>query len=164
MKIDAKDSRMEGLITLYDMHTDFLKRVLDGISTADAHNRFGTKANHMAWLTGSLVEQRYELVQIFGMEKKQRAHSLFEKHQGIRDDTTYPELSQFEEDWNAISPFLRVKLSEITSEKNDSMFDMGEMRMTYYELLSFMIYREANCIGQLALWRRLLNYPAMRYD
>jgi hypothetical protein len=46
----------------------------------------------------------------------------------------------------------------------DSMFDMGGMKMTYYELISFTIYREASIIGQLALWRRLLGYPALKYD
>ena len=44
------------------------------------------------------------------------------------------------------------------------MFDMGGMKMTYYELISFTIYREASIIGQLALWRRLLGYPALKYD
>ena len=42
--------------------------------------------------------------------------------------------------------------------------DMGGMKMTYHELISFTIYREANMIGQLALWRRLLGYPALKYD
>jgi hypothetical protein len=35
--------------------------------------------------------------------------------------------------------------------------------MRFYELVSFMTYREANCIGQIALWRRLLGYDAMKY-
>jgi hypothetical protein len=35
--------------------------------------------------------------------------------------------------------------------------------MSFYELVSFMIYREANCIGQVALWRRLLGYAALNY-
>jgi hypothetical protein len=35
--------------------------------------------------------------------------------------------------------------------------------MSLYELITFSIYREANIIGQIALWRRLLGYPGMRY-
>ena len=35
--------------------------------------------------------------------------------------------------------------------------------MRHYDLVTFIIYREANCIGQIALWRRLLGYEAMKY-
>jgi hypothetical protein len=35
--------------------------------------------------------------------------------------------------------------------------------MTHFDLIAFIIYREANCIGQIALWRRLLGYEAMKY-
>ena len=49
-------------------------------------------------------------------------------------------------------------------KKLDSLFDMGSWKMTYYELVSFTIYREASIIGQIALWRRLLDYPGMKYD
>ena len=30
-----------------------------------------------------------------------------------------------------------------------------------FDFITFMCYREANCIGQIALWRRLLGYEAM---
>jgi len=42
--------------------------------------------------------------------------------------------------------------------------DMGFMKMSYYDMISFTIYREASIIGQIALWRRLLDYPALKYD
>ena len=49
-------------------------------------------------------------------------------------------------------------------DKLDESFEMMPgMKMTYYELITFIIYREANIIGQLALWRRLLGYEAMKY-
>jgi hypothetical protein len=51
----------------------------------------------------------------------------------------------------------------VSDEKLDSEFEMPEMKMTYFELFTFMIYREANMIGQIALWRRLLGYDAMKY-
>ena len=63
-----------------------------------------------------------------------------------------------------ITPEARKALVEIDDKKLDSEMDMGGMKMTYHELISFTIYREANMIGQLALWRRLLGYPALKYD
>jgi hypothetical protein len=37
------------------------------------------------------------------------------------------------------------------------------MKFSVYEMASFQTYREANCIGQIALWRRLLNYDPINY-
>jgi hypothetical protein len=158
------DSRLYGLVVLYDMHTDFFKRAIDGIPRDAAQSRLDTKANHVAWLTGSLVEERYELARFFGLEGQQNADALFRNHKGIQDNMDYPELSEFGKDWERISPLLRDILLKMTPEKSDTVFDMDGMKMSNYEYISFMMYREANCIGQIALWRRLLGYPALKYD
>jgi len=97
-------------------------------------------------------------------EYKQNGGELFRDNKGIQDDARYPALAEYLTDWEKISPTAREVLVSMNDEKLDSEIDMGFMKMTYYELLSFTIYREASIIGQIALWRRLLNYPAMRYD
>ena len=57
METKAISNRMNSLIDLFDMHTKFFSSAIKGISDSDAHKRLNTKANHIAWLTGSLVEQ-----------------------------------------------------------------------------------------------------------
>lgn len=155
---------MYSLIVLYDMHTAFFANVLEDISDNDAHNRLDTKANHIAWLTGSLVQERYELANALGVGRKPAAHELFKDHKGIQDGITYPSLATFKKDWGSISPDLRDALVNVSDGKLDSSFEMmpGET-MTYFDLIAFMTYREANCIGQIALYRRLLGYDAMKY-
>lgn len=164
-KDKVKDSRMYSLIVLYDMHTDYFAKVIEGISDKDAHNRMNTKANHVAWLAGSLVQERFETAKEFGIDKKQSANELFKDHQGIKDNETYPPLTQFKKDWEMISPLLRNAFVNASAAKLDSIFVMpGEdFSMPYFELFAFMMYREANCIGQIALYRRLLGYEAMKY-
>jgi ERCC4-type nuclease len=164
MKTKPASSRIFSLIVLYDMHTKFFASVLEGIADKDTHNRLNTKANHIAWLTGSLVEQRFEIANELGSDLKQEAHELFKDNKGIQDGVTYPLLATFKKDWEKITPALRDILTNASDEKLDESFEMMPgMRMTYYELLTFIIYREANCIGQIALWRRLLGYEAMKY-
>lgn len=165
MKIKPTSSRMFSLLVLYDMQTLFFERALEKISDEDAHKRLDTKANHVAWLAGSLVQQRYEIANLLGYGEKQEADSLFKENKGIQDNLKYPPLSEYLKDWNKISPVLAELLSKITDEKLDEKFEMMPgMMLSYYELISFVIYREANCIGQIALWRRLLGYEALRYD
>lgn len=165
METKATSSRMNPLLDLYDMQTTFFSNVIEGILDKDAHNRLNTKANHIAWLTGSLVEQRYEIANAFGSDDKQEAHDLFKNNQGIRDGVTYPSLLTFKKDWQNITPVLRDAFLNLKNEKLDESFEMMPgMRMTYYDLITFIIYREANCIGQIALWRRLLGYAPMKYQ
>lgn len=164
METKTASSRLSSLCVLYDMHTTFFKSALDGISDDDRHNRLHTKANHIAWLTGSLVEQRFELARQFGKDMKQQGHDLFKDNKGIEDGVTYPTLETYKKDWDAVTPVLRQLLVEMSDEKLDQQFEMMPgYRMTYYDLVTFVTYREANCIGQIALWRRLLGYDAMKY-
>lgn len=166
METKTVSNRMHSIIVLYDMHTSFFSKAIDGISDGDAHNRLNTKANHIAWLTGSLVEERYELAKELGVAQDETALELFKNHKGIQDGVRYPALASFKKDWETISPLLRNELVNVTDERLDEPFEMpGEtMKMSFYDLVSFMTYREANCIGQIALWRRLLGYEALKYD
>ncbi|HMI04404.1 MAG TPA: hypothetical protein VK541_18080 [Pedobacter sp.] len=164
METKTASSRMQGLLTLFDMHTTFFARAIEGISEESMYNRLDTKANHMAWLTGSLIAQRYYIIKESHPELKQNGADLFEDNKGIQDGAKYPSNAGYLKDWEKVSPIAREVLATATDEKLDGEIDMGFMKMSYYELISFTIYREASIIGQLALWRRLLDYPALRYD
>ncbi len=164
MKTKTASPRIEPLLYLYDTHSQFFPNVIDGISDKDTHNRLNSKANHVAWLTGSLVHQRFELARLLGVDKKQSAYELFKDYQGIKDDVTYPSLESFKKDWDIITPVLKDLLINVTDEKLDSIFEMQEMSMPYSELVAFTLHREAYFIGQIGLWRRLLGYEAMKYQ
>lgn len=164
MQTQPASNRLYSFLVLYDMHTKFFHSVLDGIRDEDRHNRLNTKANHIAWLAGSLVEQRFEMANMLGVPDKQGAHELFKENKGIQDGVDYPTLDQYKKDWDSISPKLRAAFEKVTDEKLDEKFEMMPgYKMSHYELVSFVIYREANHIGQLALWRRLLGYEGMKY-
>ncbi|MBC8045458.1 MAG: DinB family protein [Fimbriimonadaceae bacterium] len=165
MQTKTTSNRMYSLLVLCDMHTKYFANVTENISDKDTHNRLNTKANHIAWLTGSLVEQRHEVANALGVKKQQTAHDLFKDGKGIQDATTYPSLAEFKKDWENITPILRDALVSVSDEKLDESFEMMPgFKMTYFELITFIIYREANIIGQIALWRRLLGYEAMKYQ
>ena len=165
METQPKSNRMFAIVVLYDMHSTYFNSALDGIADTDAHDRLGTKANHVAWLAGSLLEGRYELANWFGIEGKAQSHEFFKNNRGIQDDEQYPSLESYKKDWAHISPILREKLMQASDAELDKILDFPEMNMSFplYDMVTFTTYREANCIGQIALWRRLLDYPAMKY-
>jgi hypothetical protein len=164
METKTVSNRMLSLVVMYDIHTDYFARALDGISDENAHNRLNTKANHVAWLAGSFVNERFVGAKTFGTELNSETGELFKDHKGIQDNVTYPSLVNYKMDLDRISPQLRNALVNVTDEKLDEKFEMmPAMQMTYYELITFMTYREASLIGQIALWRRLLGNEAMKY-
>ena len=163
METETSNKRMFALLVLFDMHTEYFSNAIDGINDDDAHERLNTKANHVAWLAGSLVQERYELANIFGLTLKAEADELFKDHKGIQEMERYPSLATYNEDWKKISPLLREKLVKATDEELDQVLTYPEMSFSVYEMTSFDIYREANCIGQIALWRRLLGYEPIKY-
>jgi hypothetical protein len=148
---------------LYDLHTKFYHQAIAGISDEDAAKRLGTEANHIAWLAGSIVQERYEIAQILGGDLKSASNELFADHKGIQSDVKYPSLAVYAQDWNKISPILRELLTNASDEELDKVLEFPGMSFPVFEMISFDMYREANCIGQIALWRRLLNYEPINY-
>jgi hypothetical protein len=164
MDTQTASTRTKGLLTLFDYQTGFFPKALVGISEEDMYNRLNTEANHPAWLAGSLVQQRFRMASETGSGMKQTGEEFFKDNKGIQDGVRYPTIKQYIDDWNRITPEARQALVMIDDKKLDSEVDMGNFKMSYYELICFTIYREASIIGQLALWRRLLGYPALKYD
>ena len=166
MEQPTTSQRLGTIPSLYDMQTTFYISALEGISDTDAHSRFDTRANHIAWLAGNLVQQRYELSELLDRSGKpyhQKANELFKNNQGIKENFAYPPLEQFREDWKEISPVLRKLLMIASDEQLDNQLKMGSHTFPVFEMITFTSYREANMIGQIALWRRLLGYDPMKY-
>lgn len=161
---NTASTRMQGIVSMYNLQTPFFAFVTENISHEDTQKRLDTKANHIGWLAGALVEQRFDLARHLGYEGQQQANEFFKDFKGIQDGVEYPSIASYQEDWNKITPILKDLLSKVSDEELERRIDMGpEFSLSLYELVTFSIYREANIIGQLALWRRLLGYPGMRY-
>ncbi|MNL47555.1 hypothetical protein D3C87_1703490 [compost metagenome] len=104
------------------------------------------------------------MAKLLGVQQEPAANELFKDHKGIQDDVTYPSLEVFKNDWKKISPLLREAFIKVTDERLNAMVEMPGMTFSVFEYVTFLIYREANCIGQIALWRRLMGYDGLKYD
>lgn len=162
----ANIQSVDGFTALYDLHTGFFKNVLDGISDKDAHDRLGTKANHYAWIAGSLVTMRFELAQMLGKDLAQPTGEFFRDMQPIKDDATYPALADYRADWETVTPVLKGLLEGLSVEdlNGPDPFKMPGKDLKLSDSILFCIHREAYLIGQLGLLRRQLGYEAMKYE
>jgi hypothetical protein len=157
---------IDTLIILYDLHSRLFLNVLHQISDRDAQNRLGTKANHVAWLAGSLVHERYELANAAGIQMRQTSDHLFLDHKGIIDKAKYPPLKEYFDDWQIITPVLRKALISLEYDELKSMEPYGVpgAELSFVDAITFIMDRESYCIGQIGLYRRLLGYEPMRYE
>ncbi len=162
----AKILSIDTLTVMFDLHTRLYLNVLVDITDIDAQNRMKSKANHIAWIAGSLVQERFELARALGVVNyQQTSHELFKDHRGIQDGVIYPQLYEYKKDWDIISPALHNALTNASEEQLDGP-DPFEMPGDYtlFDIVVFSIDRESYCLGQIALYRRLLGYDAMKYD
>jgi len=166
-----KDSRLFSLLVLFDMHSQYFYNVIDGISDKDAQNRLQTKANHIAWIAGSLVYESYTLANLLNKKEQlavvdEGTFSLFKDHNGIQDNAIYPSLKEYRKEWDNVRPVLRHALVQLDAQQLEGPdpYEMPGQITTLFDSVAFMIDRESYCIGQIALFRRLLGYPAMKYN
>ena len=166
METTTSKTSMDVLISLYDWHSKLFHNVLVDISDADAQNRLGTKANHIAWIAGSLVQSRFALANVLHIDLKQTSDKLFENYKGIQDGITYPSLEEYKKDWERITPILKDKILSLSEDELQAPdpFEMPGGNFTLFDSITFCIDRESYCIGQIGLFRRLLGYEAMKYD
>ncbi|CAL1519680.1 DinB family protein [Chitinophaga sp. MM2321] len=161
-----KKAILEAFLGLYDFHTKLFHNVLVNVSDKDANNRLNTKANHMAWIAGSLLQQRYFLGETVGINLQQTSPQFFENFKGIQDNVTYPPLAEYIKDWDAISQVLKDAFANLSEEalNGPDPMKMPGGDYTFLDSIIFCVDRESYCIGQLGLLRRQLGYDAMKYD
>lgn len=103
------------------------------------------------------------MVNRLGGSFQQQAYELFKDNKGIQDNVIYPGLNVYKNDSDKVSPMLGACFMQVDDIKLDSKFEMPEMSFPFFDMIAFTLYREADVIGQIDLWRRLLNYAPMRY-
>lgn len=162
-----KKAAMEAFLVLLDFHTKLFRNVLNNVTDEDAARRLDTPANHMAWIAGSLVQERFVLAKAMGIDTViQTSDGLFSDHKGIQEGVTYPSLAEYRKDWDLVSPLLQDALASMDEAQlnGPDPFGMPGGDYTFYDAIVFCTDRESYCIGQLGLWRRLLGYEPMKYE
>ncbi|HVI45754.1 MAG TPA: hypothetical protein VM802_12840 [Chitinophaga sp.] len=164
--LTSKKPALEAFLSLYDYHSKLFVNSLAGVSEKDAANRLGTKANHIGWIAGSLLYQRFSLASFVGIKDEPEGAELFKDWKGIQDDATYPSPQVYVRDWQRISPILRDAFAGLSEEElnGPDPLKMPGGNYTLFDTIMFCIDRESYCIGQIGLLRRQVGLDAMKYD
>ena len=163
-----KSKKMELVIPAYRMHSQSFMNVLEGISEEDALKRIENKTNHIVWMAGNFVNMCYGLGWVLGLQEQDPNNDLFFQGKALDESIQYPTLADLKKSFHDISAKVYQKLSEVSDEELDEIFEIGMnipfIKETKLNFVGMCIGREDYLCGQIGLMRRILNYPGMKYD
>lgn len=155
-------------VPLYRMHTQTFDNVLEGIKEEDAKQRLNGRTNHIVWMAGNIVNCRYWLASVLGMEEKDPNQDLFAEGKALNESYDYPLLDSLKKEWHKVSPVVFEKINVLTEEELRQPYNFG-MDVDFIEenilnMVAMCVDREQYLLGQLALMRKALGYGGMKYD
>lgn len=164
----ATSKKLDIIIPAYRMHSQSFKNALDGITEEAALKRIENNTNHVVWMTGNLVNCRYWIGNMLGIEDKDPYEDLFKEGRALDESLHYPTLEEQKKNFATISPKVYQKLLSATDEQLDKTFSIG-MNISFVpenvlNMIGMCIGREDYLLGQIGLMRKLLGLKGMSYD
>ncbi len=154
------------LVAQFDLHTRLFNNVLDGLSDLEANSRPGSNTNNIKWLAGHLTSMRFGLKDVAGLSATDPYATLFGHGHSLQENVDYPSIDRIRELWNDVSDRISAGLSRMSEEVLNGpapmRFPIGDD--TFEGMLAFLMHHEAYHIGQMALLRKLLGRPPLKYD
>ncbi|WP_114790902.1 DinB family protein [Niabella yanshanensis] len=164
--LEAKTLQL--VIPQYRMHTQLFDNVIENISGFDALKRVNDVTNHFVWMAGNMVNIRYWLANILGVEDKDPNEELFKDARALDPNVNYPELRDLKDQWHKVSGQLYDMLYRVSDEELAQPYSIG-MGVDFFEenklnMVGMCLDRESYLLGQMGLMRRALGYEGMKYD
>ena len=153
---------------VFKWHTQMFDNLTKDISTEHSLKRVEGRTNHIAWTVGNLVNCRYWLAGILGIEDKDPNEDLFKDAKALDPNATYPSLAQLKVNWHSISKKVFEKLLTVTDDELNEKYEMG-MNVDFVEenklnMIGMSLDRCSYLLGQLALLRRAVANLGTSYD
>jgi hypothetical protein len=158
-------------IEIFRLHTRLFRNVTRDINDEHAQTPIGGtpmggSPNHIAWITGHIVSNRYMLATILGLTAREPFAELFESGKGIQEDARYPSMKSLADGWDALAEKVIAKLESLTEDDLEADPPIATPVVsdnTLRGFITFLAHHEAYHIGQLSLARRFFGYEAMEY-
>tara|TARA_R110002049_G_scaffold303286_1_gene497498 strand:- start:4134 stop:4658 length:525 start_codon:yes stop_codon:yes gene_type:complete len=164
----ATSKKLEIVILAFRMHSQSFNNALDGITEKAALKRIDNNTNHVVWMVGNLVNCRYWVGNLLGIEDKDPYEDLFKEGRALDESFDYPTLAELKKSFAAISPKVYQKLLAATDGQLDKAYSFG-MNISFVpenvlNMIGMCIGREDYLLGQIGLMRKLIGLKGMSYD
>ena len=159
------DPRAVPFANLLRLNARLLANCVDGLSDEQALTRVLPTTNNVAFLVAHLVDVRHTLLALLGGAAPNPLAVALAGARGIDDVAALPPMAELLGAWRAVDQALADRLSAAPSEALDAAspqtYPGGDASIL--GALAFLVQHDSYHIGQLAMLRRALGFPAMRY-
>lgn len=166
--MNPRSKKLDIIIPGYRWHTQMFDNMLQGMSEENAAKRAEGRSNHFLWMAGNLVNSRYWLANLLGVEDKDPHDELFKEGKALDINAAYPSLEELKKSWHVISKKLYDALMTVSDETLSEKFEMG-MNVDFLEenklnMVGMSMDRASYLLGQMALMRRAIANLGTSYD
>jgi uncharacterized damage-inducible protein DinB len=151
---------------IFDLNADLLLNCLEGVSEAQALERLLPGTNSMAFVAAHLVDARHFISRLLQRPIANPLESMLGQVTRIEEVTALPALNELREMWTAVGEHLHTCLEtaseELLARPSPQRFPMREGSLL--SGIAFLAQHESYHLGQLAILRKALGYPAMAYS
>ncbi|HEY0994832.1 MAG TPA: DinB family protein [Gemmatimonadaceae bacterium] len=160
------DSRLAPLADLFRLNTRLLINCLDGLSEEDARGCPVPGVNSAAFVAAHLVDARHGLLGMLGRPQENPLAPALAGARGMSDVDALPRLGELVSAWRSVGLALDACLADLDASVLDRPaprnFPIDDRSML--GVVAFLAQHDSHHVGQVALLRRALGYPAMRYS
>ena len=152
------------LLAILRLNTDLLHNALDDMSEVHAGQRVaGT--NPAAFLAAHLVDARHFMADLLGARLAHPFSAALQNARSADDVETLPPLDTILAAWDTIAAHLESRLADATpaqlATRSPQTFPVDDPSLEAG--IAFLLQHESYHVGQIALLRRQLGFPAMTY-
>lgn len=159
------DSRLAPLADVFRLNTRLLINCLDGLSEDDARGSPVPGVNCAAFVAAHLVDARHGLLAMLGRPQPNPLAAALANATGMADVEALPRLGALVSAWRSVGLALDACLADLEPPALDEPaprnFPIDDRSML--GVVAFLAQHDSHHVGQVALLRRALGYPAMRY-
>lgn len=162
---EGMDSRVVSIAEILRLNTRLFRNCLEGMSEAQALARPTTYTNSAGFVAAHVTDSRYHMLEILGEKRPCPLAPYVGKAKSIDDIDDFPPLDLIHSAWSEVSHGLRDRLISITSAELEAAV---ETRIPLPDksalgIITFLAQHDSFHVGQLALLRKYVGLPAMRY-
>ena len=147
------------------LNTRLIRNCFEGVDDELANKRINDVTNPMAFISLHALEARYFLTKMLGTKVKNPYHELTKDAKTCDDLERMPPVNEMLDYWEEAGEALINTLENIEESrlKEKVRFEFPVEDRTKFGTLTFLVQHETYHIGQLAILRRVLGLPAMKY-
>lgn len=160
------ESVLAPLADTFRLNTRLYLACLDGVPDEAARTRPNEHTNSLAFIAVHLVDSRHFLARYLGAPARNPFAELLEGARGIDDLAALPGVDEVRGAWRDVSAAVEARFAALTADElacpSPQRFPVDDT--TVLGGVTFLAQHDAYHVGQMALLRKFLGFPAMKYS